>query len=51
MIDPERPQVPGAVEKCKAAGIRVIMVTVIIPRQLRPLVEKWVSFGVIPNEV
>ena len=27
MIDPERPQVPGAVEKCKAAGIRVIMVT------------------------
>lgn len=27
MIDPERPQVPGAVAKCKSAGIRVIMVT------------------------
>ena len=27
MIDPPRPQVPPAVEKCKEAGIRVIMVT------------------------
>lgn len=27
MIDPPRPQVPPAVEKCKTAGIRVIMVT------------------------
>ncbi|KDO35437.1 hypothetical protein SPRG_00285 [Saprolegnia parasitica CBS 223.65] len=27
LIDPPRPEVPGAVEKCKTAGIRVIMVT------------------------
>ena len=27
MIDPPRPQVPPAVEKCKSSGIRVIMVT------------------------
>lgn len=27
MIDPPRPQVPPAVERCKRAGIRVIMVT------------------------
>eukprot|EP00501_MAST-03F_sp_TOSAG23-6_P000068 GSMAST32.ASY1.ANO1.69.1 assembled CDS len=27
MIDPARPQVPGAVKLCKTAGIRVIMVT------------------------
>lgn len=27
MIDPPRPQVPGAVQLCKTAGIRVIMVT------------------------
>lgn len=27
LIDPPRPQVPPAVEKCKTAGIRVIMVT------------------------
>lgn len=27
MIDPPRPQVPGAVEKCRSAGIKVIMVT------------------------
>ncbi|XP_017771833.1 PREDICTED: sodium/potassium-transporting ATPase subunit alpha-like [Nicrophorus vespilloides] len=27
MIDPPRPGVPAAVEKCKSAGIRVIMVT------------------------
>mmetsp|Transcript_28910 Transcript_28910/g.42825 ORF Transcript_28910/g.42825 Transcript_28910/m.42825 type:complete len:1061 (-) Transcript_28910:386-3568(-) len=27
LIDPPRPAVPGAVEKCKTAGIKVIMVT------------------------
>ena len=27
MIDPPRPAVPGAVEKCRSAGIKVIMVT------------------------
>lgn len=27
LIDPPRPQVPPAVEKCKTAGIRVVMVT------------------------
>ena len=27
LIDPPRPQVPGAVQKCKSAGIKVIMVT------------------------
>ncbi|KAJ0397615.1 hypothetical protein P43SY_003499 [Pythium insidiosum] len=27
LIDPPRPEVPSAVEKCKTAGIRVIMVT------------------------
>ncbi|KAJ0394665.1 hypothetical protein ATCC90586_003960 [Pythium insidiosum] len=27
LIDPPRPEVPGAVQKCKTAGIRVIMVT------------------------
>jgi sodium/potassium-transporting ATPase subunit alpha len=27
LIDPPRPQVPGAVTKCKTAGIKVIMVT------------------------
>lgn len=27
LIDPPRPQVPGAVAKCKTAGIKVIMVT------------------------
>lgn len=27
LIDPPRPQVPGAVEKCRSAGIKVIMVT------------------------
>ena len=27
LIDPPRPTVPGAVRKCKEAGIRVVMVT------------------------
>ena len=27
LIDPPRPAVPGAVAKCKTAGIKVIMVT------------------------
>ena len=27
MSDPVRPQVPGAIEICHAAGIRVIMIT------------------------
>ena len=27
LVDPPRPAVPAAVEKCKTAGIKVIMVT------------------------
>lgn len=27
LIDPPRPQVPDALERCRSAGIRVVMVT------------------------
>ena len=27
LVDPPRDSVPGAIDKCKAAGIKVIMVT------------------------
>lgn len=40
MIDPERPQVPGAVHKCKTAGIRVIMVTGDHPMTAQAIAKK-----------
>eukprot|EP00939_MAST-03C_sp_MAST-3C-sp1_P003009 g3009.t1 len=40
MIDPERPQVPGAVAKCKTAGIRVIMVTGDHPETAKAIAKK-----------
>jgi len=40
MIDPERPQVPGAVAKCKTAGIRVIMVTGDHPMTAQAIAKK-----------
>lgn len=40
MIDPERPQVPGAVQKCKTAGIRVIMVTGDHPETAKAIAKK-----------
>lgn len=40
MIDPPRPQVPPAVEKCKTAGIRVIMVTGDHPVTAKAIAQK-----------
>lgn len=40
LIDPPRVQVPGAVEKCKTSGIRVIMVTGDHPETAKAIAQK-----------
>lgn len=40
LIDPPRAQVPGAVEKCKTSGIRVIMVTGDHPETAKAIAKK-----------
>eukprot|EP00049_Salpingoeca_infusionum_P016487 m.337439 g.337439 ORF g.337439 m.337439 type:complete len:1105 (+) comp16082_c0_seq7:416-3730(+) len=47
MIDPPRPAVPGAVEKCRSAGIKVIMVTGDHPITAHAIAKQ---VGIIYNE-
>jgi len=47
MIDPPRPAVPGAVEKCRSAGIKVIMVTGDHPITAHAIAK---SVGIIHSE-